>query len=157
MAADIAPEEIIAHLGLEPLPLEGGHWTTAWRDEATSSIYFLVRPDDFSALHALTVTELWHHYLGDPVQMLLLGPGGAIDRTVLGSDLAAGQRPLVAVPAGVWMGAATTGSWSLVGTTMSPPYEDDFFTLGDRERLQASHPAATAEIEALTRTPGQEP
>lgn len=157
MDGDLTADEIVGILGLVPLPAEGGHWTTAWRDESTSAIYFLVRPGDFSALHALTVTEIWHHYAGAPAQMLLLGPDGAVDRPVLGPDLRSGERPLVPVPAGVWMGAATTGPWSLVGTTMTPPYVDDFFTLGDRATLLASHPAAATEIEALTRPVGDEP
>lgn len=150
-------DEIIERLGLEPLPVEGGRWAVAWRDEAISAIYFLVRPGDFSALHALTVTELWHHYDGAPAQMVLLGPGGAVDRPVLGPDLAAGQRPFVGVRPGVWMGATTLGAWSLLGTTIAPPYEDEFFTLARREDLLASHPDAAADIEALVRPVGQEP
>lgn len=151
---DLSPQQIIDLLGLEPLPEEGGMWTTSWREEGTiSAIYFLVRPGDFSALHRLSMTELWHHYAGAPVQMLLLAADGGIERPVLGTDLAAGQRPFVAVPAGVWMGAATEGEWSLLGTSMSPPYEHGHFELGHRADLVASHPAAAAEIEALTRDP----
>ena len=53
--------------------------------------------------------------------MLLLEPGGAVQRPMLGDDLASGQRPMVAVPAGVWMAAGTTGDWSLTGATLAPP------------------------------------
>lgn len=149
--------EIIDRLGLEPLPLEGGQWSLAWRNEHVSAIYFLIRPGDFSALHALAVTEVWHHYGGDPAQMVLLEPDGGIDRPVLGSDLGAGQRPMVGVAPGVWMGAATLGEWTLIGTTVSPPYEDEHFTLATRAELLASHPAAATDIMALTRPAGQEP
>lgn len=149
--------EAIARLGLEPLPTEGGQWSVAWRDDSISSIYFLVRPNDFSAMHSLTVTELWHHYAGAPATMLLLGADGSIERPVLGPDLAAGQRPMVGVSPGVWMGAATMGAWSLLGTTMAPPYQDEFFTLARRDALLASHPDAADAIESLTRPIGQEP
>ena len=155
--SDLTADEIIVRLGLEPLRVEGGQWSVSWRNEAMSAIYFLVRPGDFSAMHRLTVTELWHHHAGAPATMLLLAPDGSIDRPVLGLDLAAGQRPQVGVAPGVWMGAATKGAWSLLGTSLAPPFEDEFFTLGRRDELIASHPAAAADIEALTRPPGQEP
>lgn len=157
MDTEPTADQIIDALGLEPLATEGGHWSQAWRGNDISSIYFLIRPDDFSALHSLTVTELWHHYAGAPARMLLLGPGGVIDRPVLGSDLAAGQRPFVGVPPGVWMGAATTGAWSLLGTTLTPPFELEFFELARRDDLLAGWPEARIEIEALTRAEGQEP
>ncbi|MEM9564323.1 MAG: cupin domain-containing protein [Actinomycetota bacterium] len=150
-------DEIIKRLGLEPLATEGGQWTVAWRDEGLSSIYFLVRPDDFSAMHRLSVTEVWHHYAGAPTRMLLLGDDGSIERPVLGSDLAAGQRPLIGVPAGVWMGAATEGAWSLLGTTLTPPWDESFFTIGKRDELVVRYPDAAEEIDALVRPEGDEP
>ena len=115
--------EIIALLGLEPLPDEGGHFAETWRDRHGSAIYYLIRPGDFSAMHRLDGPELWHHYAGAAVDMLLLHPGGAVETPVLGDDLGRAQRPCVAVPAGTWMGAATRGDWSLLGTTMAPPYD----------------------------------
>lgn len=144
-------DEIVRLLGLEPLPLEGGRFRQIWRDEHGSAIYFLMQPGEFSALHRLTSTELWHHYAGAPASMLLLEPGGAVRRPVLGDDLAAGQRPFVPVAAGVWMGAETLGEWSLVGTTMAPPYVPEGFELGRREELVERYPAAATEIARLVR------
>ncbi len=157
METEPTADQIIAELGLEPLAVEGGRWTSAWRSDEISSIYFLVRPGEFSALHSLTVTELWHHYAGAPARMVLLGPEGRVDRPILGPDVTAGHRPFVGVPAGVWMGAATTGTWSLLGTTMTPPFEPEFFELGRRDDLQARYPAAADDIHALTRPEGCEP
>ena len=147
-------DAIAAVLGLEPLPLEGGLWTQSWRDEHTSAIYFMLRPGDFSAMHRLRATELWHHYAGAPVHLLLLDPDGQVRRPRLGADVGAGERPFQPVPAGVWMGASTAGAWSLVGTTMSPPFSWDHFELGDRAELAARYPAAADEIERLTRAAG---
>ena len=138
-------------LGLEPLEIEGGMWTPAWRDEWSSAIYYLMRPGDFSALHRLGGTELWHHYAGAPVEMLLLEPGGTVRRPILGDDLARGQRPMVAVPAGVWMAAATTGDWSLTGATLAPPYDPDGFELGDAAELIEAYPEAAADIARFVR------
>ncbi len=144
-------DQVIDLLGLEPLPVEGGMWAQTWRDGHGSAIYFLLRPEDFSAMHRLDGPELWHHYAGAAVEMLLLFPDGSVTRPVLGGDLAAGQRPMAAVPAGVWMGAATAGEWSLVGATMAPPYHEDGFEPGVLSDLAGRYPAAAADIAALVR------
>ena len=144
-------DEVIDLLGLEPLPGEGGQWAQTWRDDHSTAIYFLLRPGDFSALHRLDSVELWHHYAGAAVDMLLLEPGGAVARPRLGDDLAAGQRPLVVVGAGTWMAAATCGDWSLVGTTMAPGYHEAGFELGNRAQLVEAYPDVSADIERLTR------
>lgn len=117
-------------------------WARTWRDENGTAIYYLMQPEDFSALHRLDGPELWHHYAGDTVDMLLLEPDGGVRRLLLGDDLAAGERPFVAVPAGVWMGAGTTGDWSLVGTTMAPPYREEGFELGSFADLIDQYPDA---------------
>ena len=142
---------MIALLGLEPLAGEGGQWAQTWRDEHSSAIYFLLRPGDFSALHRLGGVELWHHYAGAAVEMLLLEPGGTVSRPQLGDDLAAGERPVVVVEAGTWMAAGTTGDWSLVGTTMAPPFNDMSFELGERAALAAAYPEAAADVVRFTR------
>ena len=149
--AGLSGAEVVALLGLEPLEFEGGMWREVWRDEQSTAIYFLLRPGDFSAMHRLDGPELWHHYAGAAVEMLLLGPDGSVERLVLGDDLEAGERPCVVVPAHTWMGAATRGEWSLVGTTMSPPYHHDGFELGDADQLVEQYPSAAGEIAGLVR------
>lgn len=144
-------EEVISLLGLEPLPGEGGMFTQHYADRHSTAIYFLVREGDFSALHRLSGTEVYHFYTGAPLEMLLLYPESNVERFVLGSDLAAGQRPALAVPPGVWQGSRTTGEWSLVGTTMAPGFQEEMFELGDRESLLAAFPSAAADIDLLTR------
>ena len=144
-------EEIARLLELEPLPLEGGLFRQIWRDEHGTAIYFLMRPGDFSAMHRLDGPELWHHYAGAAVEMLLLEPDGEVRRPVLGDDLGAGQRQFVPVPAGVWMGAATLGEWSLIGTTMAPPFHQEGFELGELEELVERYPAAAADIARFVR------
>jgi predicted cupin superfamily sugar epimerase len=144
-------EEVIELLGLEPLPDEGGRWVQTWSDEHSTAIYFLMTPDDFSAMHRLTSTEVWHHYAGATVRMVLLSPEGSVEQPSLGDDLAAGERPCAVVRGGVWMGASTTGEWSLVGTTMAPPWDEEQFELGDRDRLIAAYPGVADHIRRLTR------
>lgn len=138
-------------LGLEPLEHEGGLFRQMHLDDHSSAIYYLLADPDFSALHALGSVEVYHWYAGAPLQLLLLHPDGRVEEPVLGPDAAAGQRPQLVVKPGVMQGSSSTGSWSLVGTTMSPPFDWNGFELGDRAALQAGYPAARDRIAALIR------
>lgn len=144
-------DEVISFLDLKPLPDEGGMFAQHYADRHSTAIYFLVRLGDFSALHRLSGAEVYHFYAGAPLQMLMLHPDGQVERPVLGSDLTVGERPSLAVPAGVWQGSRTTGEWSLVGATMAPGFKEEMFELGNRESLVAAFPAATEDIKLLSR------
>lgn len=160
--------ELIDRYGLVPLPVEGGLLVQTWRSEeivdpsdpddggkpaGTAAIAMLTDdPDSFSAVHRLPTTEIWHFYLGDPIRMLLLGPGGEVERPVLGHDVVGGHRIQVVVPAGTWMGARLVagGEYGLFGCTMAPG-----FTSGDYEggtlALTESYPDAADDIASLIR------
>jgi len=109
--------------------------------------------DSFSAMHRLASDEIWHFYLGDPVQMVLLHLDGQISMPVLGQDLVIGQSPQLVVPAGTWMGAYLVhgGKYAVFGNTMAPGFQSSSYEGGVREYLQAGWPAAAALIERLTR------
>lgn len=151
----MTPARIIGLLGLQPLPAEGGHWAQVWIDERSTAIYFLLQPSDFSAFHRPGGLELYHYYAGDPAELWQLRPDGTSTVDVLGADLDAGQRPVIPVPDGVWQGSRTLGAWTLLGTTMAPPFSAERFQLAERDVLLASHPDRADVIEALTR-PGTE-
>lgn len=146
-------EEVIALLGLQPLPDEGGMWTQTWLDPLSSAIQYLLRPDDFSRLHRLAGVEVYHHYAGAPADLVTLSPDGQLAITRLGDDLAAGQRPTAVVPAGTWQASATRGDWTLLGTTMAPPFNPEGFELADPDELSAAFPRHAGIIRALSRPP----
>ncbi len=153
-------DEVIALLGLQPHPREGGWFVETWRDphpvdvpgvrsgHLSTAIYYLLTPTTVSAMHRLPGDELFHHYAGDPVEQLLLHPGGRHTLHVLGRDLARGERPQARVPGGVWQGAvlADGGAWALLGCTMSPAFDYADYVHGDADALCAAWPAAAAEI-----------
>lgn len=143
--------EIVRTLGLESLPHEGGMYAQTLADEHSTAIYYLLERPAFSALHRLTSAEVFHFYAGSPAQMLLLHGDGSVAEPLLGTDLSAGERPQVIVPAGTWQGTSSRGEWTLLGTTMAPGFEWDGFELGERDALVAGWPAAAARIAELTR------
>ncbi|HEX9675428.1 MAG TPA: cupin domain-containing protein [Anaerolineales bacterium] len=169
---ELTADRIIQLLGLEPLPEEGGLFRQTYRSgeqipaaalpsryggprRFATAIYYLLTdaPDSFSALHRLKTDEVYHFYLGDPVEMLLLHPDGGSERPILGQDLAAGQQVQLVVPAGSWQGSRLMpgGRCALMGTTTAPGYEQDDFELGERERLLSGYPEQAELIRGLTR------
>ncbi|HUG85925.1 MAG TPA: cupin domain-containing protein [Euzebya sp.] len=144
-------DDVATMLGLSPLQGEGGRWGQTWLDEHSSAIYFLLAPGDFSALHKLPSTEVYHVYAGDPMELAMLHPDGSWQTVVLGPDLAAGQRPTFPVPGGTWQGSCTLGDWTLLGTTMAPPFSVASLELGDPAELRRTHPGAAEVIVRLTR------
>lgn len=143
-------ERIAAALGLRPLPEEGGRYRQTYADSHSSAIYYLLAGDDFSVMHSLAGPEIYHWYAGSPLRLLLLAPQ-RVTEPVLGPDIESGEVPQLVVPAGVWQGSSPAGRWSLVGTTMAPPFRWDGFRLGSRAELTARYPQAGARIRELTR------
>lgn len=141
--------EIIGRLGLTPLEPEGGWYRETYRGAPTSSgrctstaIYYLLCDTEVSRVHRLPNDEVWHFYLGDPVELLILGSPPAGSLYVLGRDLASGQRPQVLVPAGAWQSARLSagGRFALMGTTVAPGYEATDFDPGEPRALSACYP-----------------
>ncbi len=154
--------EVIARLGLAPLPREGGFFRRTMESaqrlpgsdrRVCSAIYFLLTPEDFSALHAVDADEAWCFHAGDAVELLHLEARGGGRVVTLGPDSAAGEIFQHTVPAGDWQGARlrSGGRWALVTCVVAPEYRDEGFVLGDRAALTAQFPAWAAAIATLAR------
>lgn len=160
-----AARQLIAQLALAPLPGEGGFFRQTSCSATSSAIYFLLTTEDFSALHRLAQEEIWHFYAGDPVEHVQLDPHDGSARIVrLGANVLGGDTPQVRVPPRVWQGArlpladprgrdhpALAHGWSLMGCTVSPPWDERQFELASRAALRAQFPGHAAWIQALTR------
>jgi predicted cupin superfamily sugar epimerase len=168
----INAEELIKLLALEPLAGEGGMYRQSYRSAdilppeklppryshpkpAGTAIYYLLTdaPDSFSVLHRLPTDEIYHFYLGDPVELTMLFPDGESSQVVLGQDLVAGQHVQFIVPAGVWQGSRLLpgGKFALMGTTMAPGFTDEDFEAGGRSALAKLYPDQAKKIRQLTR------
>lgn len=168
----ISVEQLKALLHLKPLPIEGGYFAETYRSPETipqealpprysgarsvgTGIYYLLTPDTFSALHRLRSDEVYHFYLGDPVEMCQLWPDGSGKTVLLGPDLLQGMQFQTVVPQGVWQGSRLSpgGRFALLGTTMAPGYDQADFEAGQRESLIQVYPRFKDVILALTRVP----
>jgi predicted cupin superfamily sugar epimerase len=165
----MTPEELIKILDLVPHPAEGGFFVETYRAKEGmaaadlpsrygarrdfgTAIYYLLTPETFSALHLLQSDEIFHFYLGDPVEMLHLYPHGEGKKVMLGPDIKAGMRPQIVVPQGIWQGArlAPGGSFALLGCTVAPGFDFADYAHGNRAELQTGWPKFREEIALLT-------
>ena len=155
-------EEIIEILELEPLPVEGGMFRSTYHSEEkvdgkdmSNSIYYLLKGDAFSHLHKLPHDEMYHFYMGDPLELLELSLDGKATRHVLGTNLAAGERPQIVMHKNCYQGSRRlpggTYGYTLVGTTSSPGYTDEGYEhLNHVEWALATFPEHRELIEHLT-------
>ena len=166
----ISADTVKSLLNLKPHPEEGGYFRETYRSPHTLSknilpeeykderslstaIYYLLTPDTFSALHRLPTDELFHFYLGDPVEMLYLLPDGSGRTITLGQDITKGMQLQGVVKKEVWQGSrlCADGQFALLGTTLSPGFESSDYESGQRERLIADYPQFKNLIRVLTR------
>ena len=158
-------DEIKSLLRLEPHPVEGGYYRRTFTSPhgvgmprgdrpMSTAIYYLLEPGTFSEMHMLASDEIFHFYLGDPVEMLQLLPDGRSAVVMLGPDLKAGQQVQVLVPAGVWQGTRLVegGKMALLGCTVTPGFDFKDYRSGSYHELAAKWPAESERIRALTRT-----
>jgi uncharacterized protein len=156
--------EIKALLNLEPHPIEGGSFRQTWisadsqllprgRRAAGTAIYYLLETGTFSEMHRLASDEIFHFYLGDPVEMLQLFPDRRSAVFTLGQDLTAGQHVQLVVPAGVWQGTRLVegGKLALLGCTVSPGFDYADYESGNYADLAARWPDQAERIRKLTR------
>lgn len=164
-------DEVKKILKLAPHPCEGGCYVRTYESGELlpanafsdgryagprytgTAIYYLLEPDTFSEMHRLNSDEIFHFYAGDAVEMLQLKEDGSGVTVRIGNRLAAGERPQVVVPRGIWQGSrlAPGGNWALLGCTVSPGFEFEDYETASREQLCAGWPEFRELLHALTR------
>jgi predicted cupin superfamily sugar epimerase len=120
---------------------------------ASTAIYYLLTPDSFSAMHRLRGDEIFHFYLGDPVELLQINANGIGEVFVLGQDIVADMKLQHMVPGGAWQGSRLRagGKYALLGTTVAPGFDYQDFEIGERDELLTEFPQFAELIKALTR------
>ncbi len=100
--------------------------------------YFLVTSDALVRLHRIRSDQMYHHYLGDPLEVLLLYEDGRSEVRRLCRDLKAGERPALFIPGGTFHTARVAGGGcSLLGTSVWLRAEPSDVEMGDAQTLAA--------------------
>ena len=129
-------------LNLQPHP-EGGWYAEHYRAPgrvvqdglegdraAATAIYFMLEKGDASRLHRIRCDETWHFYEGAPLELTTETDEGK-PYSILLAPPPRGKL-VYTIPAGHWMSARSTGSYTLVGCTVAPGFEVEDLEFRDR-------------------------
>ncbi len=160
---------IINQLNLQPHP-EGGFYKEVYRSKEvitreflplifsgsrsfSTSIYFLIKAENFSAFHKIKSDETWHFYFGDTLEIIEIDDFGNLVKTLVGSNLIAGEVFQYTVKKNTWFASRVLkgGHFSLVGCSVSPGFDFIDFELATRNHLQNVFPQHKTIINDLTR------
>ena len=148
---------------------EGGYFKEVYRSEEmiaikslpdryegercfSTSIYFLLKGDEFSSFHRLKSDETWHFFEGTTLELYVLNEHNIITKHFLGRNLDETEQLQVTIPRNHWFGARVKNpdSFTLVGCTVAPGFHFDDFELADRKSLLEKFPEHENIIRELT-------
>lgn len=167
MSDDLMADQIRALLQLEPnatcglvrqtyhsmLSIEPGGLPAPFADRrpAGTALYFMVTPVAPVRLHRIRNDQLYHYYLGDPVELFLLHDDGGHERIVVGPDLRAGQRVQQLIPGNTFHAARLIGRrrWFLGASTAWPGVIPADVEIGNPDALAEKYPAVADDLRAI--------
>ena len=118
----------------------------------STSIYFLLSGNEFSAFHRIKSDELWHFYEGSAITVHMIDENGKYSKALVGNNFDNGEAFQNVVPHGVWFASELSdkNSYALVGCTVAPGFDFEDFEMGDRDTLLKMFPMHKEIITRLT-------
>jgi len=116
-----------------------------------SGLYFMVTPEAPVRLHRIRNDQLYHYYLGDPLEVFLLHADGATERIVVGPELRSGERVQLLIPGNTFHTARLIGRrrWFLGASTEWPGVIPADVEIGNLDELAGKYPAVAADLRAI--------
>ena len=167
MADELTAEEILSLLKLEPNATCGfvrvtflskqfiakGGLPAPFADGRPlgSALYFMVTPGAPVRLHRIRNDQLYHYYLGDPLEVFLLHADGTTERIIVGPDLRNGQRVQLLIPGNTFHTARLIGRrrWFVGASTEWPGVVPADVEIGNLDELAGRYPAVAADLRAI--------
>lgn len=160
----------IEKLGLTKHP-EGGYFKETYRSNEilsvkslparypsfrpySTSIFFLLDSNEFSAFHRIKSDEIWHFHQGSTVTIYLINGSGKLFELNLGNNPDKSEHLQIAIPRNSWFAAEVKepGSYCLMGCTVAPGFDYEDFELGKRNTLIRKFPQHQNIIRRFTRS-----
>lgn len=164
----LTAEDIIEKLNLDPHP-EGGYFREIYRSEiqvfpqldnnelgekrsAMTSIFFLLKADDFSVWHQVKSDEVWNLFMGGPLELHQIKPSG-YNKTILANDFGGGFVPQETIRGGTLQAArpAPGSEFALCSCIVAPGFDFSDFSIPSRRDLLSRYPEYESMIIKLTR------
>ena len=125
---------------------------------AGSALYFMVTPDAPVRLHRIRNDQLYHYYLGDPIEVLMLHADGTSKHVIVGPDLRGGQLVQLLIPGNTFHTARvipeSVRGWFLGASTEWPGVEPADVEIGDVEALAAKYPDVADDLHGFQQGKG---
>jgi predicted cupin superfamily sugar epimerase len=102
-------------------------------------------------LHRIRNDQLYHYYLGDPLEVIMLRGDGTTERVVVGPDLRGGQRVQLLILGNTFHTARLMGQrrWFLGASTEWPGVVPADVEIGKLDELAAKYPSVAADLRAI--------
>jgi predicted cupin superfamily sugar epimerase len=144
IGTDARARELIATLHLSELKGESGYLGLIGDSaqkvqidgqslKVQSQVYYMLTRDrPINYLHWLASDDTHILIEGGPVDYFIFHPDGTVEKQVLGRDLSAGQRPVVAVPGNCWKALRLHPGvrYALMANALSPEWTPDRVKIG---------------------------
>ncbi len=138
-------QELIRALHLQPLPRESGLLAQIGQSAVDVTVdgrrlaiqsqvyYMLTRQRSVNYLHWLASDDTHILIEGGPVDYFIFHPDGRVEKITLGRDVAAGQRLLIAIPAGCWKALRLHpgSNYALMANVLTPQFMPDRVRVGE--------------------------
>ena len=108
---------------------EGGYFVESFRNKYTSLIYYLLKEGQTSHWHRLTKDEILHFYSGAELSLFTSQDAINVQSTTLNNN----KKFHAIVKSGTWFSMKSTGDYSLIGCTVSPPFDYKDFELAPKK------------------------
>jgi len=142
---DARARELIRLLQLKLLPGESGYLGIIGKSAQVAVVdghslavqsqnyYMLTRGQPINYLHWLAPDDTHILIEGGPVDYYIFHPDGRAEKLTLGKDLAAGERPVIAVPGGCWKALRLRdgAGYALMANALSPEFTSDRVRIGE--------------------------
>jgi predicted cupin superfamily sugar epimerase len=111
----------------------------------------MVTPTAPVRLHRIRNDQLYHYYLGDPLEVFMLLGDGRTQRVIVGPDLRNGQRLQLVIPGNTFHTARLLehGQWFLGASTEWPGVIPADVEIGNVDLLARKYPAVAADLHAI--------
>jgi hypothetical protein len=115
---------------------------------AGSALYFMVTTSAPVRLHRIRNDQLYHYYLGDPLEVIMLNANGSTERAIVGPDLRNGQHVQLLIPGNTFHTARLIGDrqWFLGASTEWPGVVPNDVEIGNLDLLADKYPAVAADL-----------
>ena len=120
-------DKLIKELNMTEHP-EGGYFVESFRNKYISLIYYLLKAGQTSHWHRLNKDEILHFYSGANLALFTSQDAINVENFILDDK----NKFHAIVRSGTWFSMKTLGEYSLIGCTVSPPFDYKDFELAPK-------------------------